>query len=495
MTSFGRRISKKIADRKGVSPLKKHNVPLHRYLISMICVAIISAGISRILLVKPTIVSESEAANDELIKIHELYQTIQQDYYEEVDSNVLIEGALQGMTDALDDPYTTYLKEEDSAELNDMLSGEFEGIGATLSIVEDYPEIIEDLKENSPAAKSGLLKGDRITKVDDYATKGQDLSDIVERIRGKKGSAVRMTIQRGEEEKVIEVVRDTIAIESLNANLDSKDSTIGNISIFSFNSTTAKELEQAITDLRSQGAKSFILDVRQNPGGYLDQVEKMASMFLEDGKTIVKFGLKDEIIGETVASKELDNGFKVTEPVVVIVDEQSASASEILAAALNESADIPIVGTTTFGKGTVQGMNHFSDQSELKMTVQKWLTPSGQWINKKGVTPTYEVRYPDYFYYPSLSLSIGLKEGDKQESVSHLNEYLSLLGYLKPENKAQEFSQETKGALKAFQKEQSLEVSGQLDSNTAFMLELFVFEQQDNDDKMYEKAVELLTNR
>ena len=475
--------------------MKKYPVPFQRHLISLVCVAIISAGAVHMWMSRPSFVNSSESEKDELFKIHELYKTIQEDYYEEVNSDLLIEGALQGMTEALEDPYTTYLQEEESSELNEMLLGKFEGIGATLSIREEYPEIVEEPKENSPAAKSGLEKDDRIIQIDGRETKGKELSEVVEEIRGEKGSTVLLTIQRAEETLEVKVTRDTIAVESLSFQLDEDYPTIGSVQIFSFNGTTAEELKEAITALRKQGAKSFVLDVRQNPGGYLDQVEKMASMFLEDDQTIVQFGLKNEIIGETKASKDLDNGFKVMEPVVVIVDGQSASASEILAAALNESADIPVVGQTTFGKGTVQGMNHLSDQSELKMTVQKWLTPSGQWINDKGFDPTYEVPYPTYFDYPSLSASVGLELEDEAEAVGHLNEFLSLLGYLTPENKEELFTNETKKALEMFQQENQLSVTGVLDYDTAFAIELRLFEQASATDEMYEKAIELLNNK
>lgn len=475
--------------------MKKHSVPFHRYLISLVCVAIISAGGVHAWMSRSVFSESASDQADELAKIHELYQTIQQDYYEEVNPKELIEGALQGMTAALDDPYTTYLKEEESTELNEMLSGQFEGIGATLSVKDGQPEIVEEPKENSPAAKSGLKKNDRIIKVDGEATKDRNLSLVVDQIRGEKGSTVLLTIQRNGQTFDVEVVRDTIAVESLAFQMDPENSTIGKIQIFSFNSTTANELKEAITTLRGEGAKAFVLDVRQNPGGYLDQVEIMASMFLEDGQTIVKFGLKDEIIGETKASKTLDAGFKVTEPVSILVDGQSASASEILAAALNESAGIPIVGQTTFGKGTVQGMNHLSDQSELKMTVQKWLTPNGQWIDKKGLKPTHEIPYPAYFDYPSLSASIGLKIADESEAVGHLNEFLTLLNYLKTPSYNDTFTAETKQALEDFQQENDLPVNGELDAETAFTIEFRLIEREKETDVMYEKAVELLMQK
>jgi carboxyl-terminal processing protease len=272
--------------------------------------------------------------------------------------------------------------------------------------------------------------------------------------------------------------------------MDENQPTIGKIQIASFNESTARELQEAIEKLRKEGAQSFIIDLRQNPGGYLSQVEAMASMFLEDGQTIVQFETDDQIVGSSKASSDLDSGFKVTEPVAVLVDGGSASASEIFAAALKESANVPVIGTKTFGKGTVQAVNGFGDQSELKMTVQKWLTPSGEWINEKGLKPTIEVDFPEYAYLPPLPKNETLKKGMTSEDVENLNTFLHVLAY---QTEGNTFNDATEQAVKDFQSSNKLEETGEVDAETAVVIELKITDQLRKSDQMYEKAVEVLT--
>ncbi|MCF0231733.1 MAG: hypothetical protein HUJ63_05600, partial [Enterococcus sp.] len=194
----------------------------------------------------------------------------------------------------------------------------------------------------------------------------------------------------------------------------------------SFGKKTYQELKETITNLRDKGAKSFVIDVRQNPGGLLDQAERMASMFLKNGETIVQFEDKKGRTMKEVASKELDDGFKVKEPVAVIIDGNSASASEIFAAALHESANVPLIGTKTFGKGTVQTVKDLNDQTEIKLTVLKWLTPKGEWINEKGIEPTIKADYPEYAYLKLIPRDKTLKEGDQSEDIQNLNAILAV---------------------------------------------------------------------
>ncbi|MCD5003338.1 S41 family peptidase [Enterococcus saccharolyticus] len=464
-------------------------IPFHRYIISLICVAIISGGGVYMLMNQATMSSSEEASQDELAKVHALYHTIQENYYKKVDKNALIEGALAGMTDALDDPYTTYLGKEAATELNNSLSDSFEGIGATLSLVEGIPEVAQAPIKGSPAEKAGLKLHDKILKVDKQETHGKELTDVVQTIRGKKGTDVTLTIERNQEQFDVTITRGEIPIASLQTEID-KQTHIGKIQIASFNESTAKELKEAIQDLRKKGATSFVIDLRQNPGGYLNQVEMMASMFLEDGQTIVKFATDDKVIGESKASKELDGEFKVKEPVAVLVDGGSASASEIFAAALKESADIPIIGTSTFGKGTVQTVSDFGDQSEIKMTVQKWLTPNEEWVNEKGLEPTIKADFPEYAYFPPLPKDRTLKKGDESETISNLNIFLNALGY---ETTGNTFNDTTEEAIRDFQAKKNITVTGEVNSETAVLIEIDVATQLQENDQIYNKAVEVLT--
>ena len=467
--------------------MKNNQVPFHQYIISIVCTAIVSGGVVYTLQNKPEVVVET-AANDELKKVHRLYETLQEDYYKKVDKDVLIEGALRGMTEALEDPYTTYLGKEEAAEFSSSLADSFEGIGATLSLVDEIPEVAQAPIKGSPAEKAGLKVHDQILKVDNKETKGKALNEVVQSIRGEKGTEVTLNVKRNDDVFDVRIVRDTIPVASLYAEMDENNVT-GKIQITSFNESTASELQTAVEELRKKGAESFVIDLRQNPGGYLDQVEIMASMFLKDGQTIVQFATDDEIVGESQASEELDGGFKVTEPVAVLVDGGSASASEIFAAALKESADVPIVGTTTFGKGTVQAVNGFGDQSELKMTVQKWLTPTGEWINEKGLKPTIEVDFPAYAYLPPMPKEDTLKSGDQSEVVKNLNTFLKVLGY---ETSGDTFTEQTTQAVRDFQAEKELEVTGNVDGETAAAIEWAIAEELAKTDQMYEKARDTL---
>lgn len=470
--------------------MKENKVPFHRHIISLICVAVISGGLVQ-MLNKPQL--KESAQGDELTKVHTLFQNIQKDYYETVDPEVLIDGALKGMTEALDDPYTSYLNQADSEAFSEILSSEFEGIGATLTLKDELPTIAEEPISNSPAHQSGLKINDQILKVDGQETKGKLLSETVSWIRGERGTTVKLTIQRESETFDVEVTRNVILIESVFGSIDAEQENVGKIEIVTFSENTAAELQKTIEKLRKEGAKSFVLDVRGNPGGYLDQVEQMASMFLEEGATILQFGLKDEIVGEVKASKELDHGFKVTEPVVVLVDGGSASASEILAAALQESSGVKVVGMQTFGKGTVQGVRPFDDHSELKMTMQKWLTPKGNWINEVGITPDVVVDFPAYAYLPSLVRNYAVKLGDQNEKAKELNQLLEALGYL--DQVEETFTETTKSALSLFQEDNQLPVTGALDLETAIKIEESLMTQLKDNDPMYQKAVEVLLTR
>ncbi|WP_430609497.1 S41 family peptidase [Enterococcus sp. DIV0876] len=465
-----------------------------RYLISLVSVAILAGGGVYIWQQAEqqqaaAVMEESQPENSGIAKIEALFTQIKGNYYQEVDEDALIEGALQGMTDALDDPYTTYLSETAADELDQSLSGSFEGIGATLSMVDEYPEIAQAPIKNTPAEKSGLRIGDRILKVDGEDTKGQTLSDVVAQIRGEKGSKVTLTVQRDAETFDVTLTRDTIPVETVHGEITTENEAIGKIEITTFGENTAQELRETITDLRNEGAKSFIVDVRQNPGGLLDQVQIMASMFLEDGQMIVKFASNQGVISETKASEALDDGFKVTEPVVVLVDGGSASASEIFAAALQESAAIPIVGTETFGKGTVQNIQDLGDDSELKMTIMKWLTPNEEWVNDQGVMPDYEADYPDYAYLAPLPRDNALKSGQSSDAVYNLNQFLAALGY---DTNGDTFNDQTEAAVTAFQKKLSLTESGKVDAETAQAIEGAVSEKIKAEDPAYLKALSLL---
>lgn len=473
----------------------KQGIPFYKYMISMICVAIIFGG-GGILFQRNSDAqaekSETATDGDELQKVHDLYQTVTDNYYKDVDKEKLIEGALSGMAEALDDPYTTYLNQEDATELNQSLSDSFEGIGATLALVDKIPQIAQAPIKGTPAEKAGLRAKDQILKVDDKETAGKELTEVVQEIRGEKGTKVKLTIQRGQKQFTVTLVRDTIPLETVHGEIAADHPKVGVIQITSFGEGTTNELKTAIEALRKDGATSFLLDVRQNPGGLLDQVEQMSSMFLENGKTIVEFADSEGVVSTAKASEKLDNGFKVKEPVVVLVDSGSASAAEIFAAALKESANVQVIGTTTFGKGTVQSIADLGDESEIKLTIMKWLTPSGDWIHEKGLKPTIEADYPKYAYLPPLPRDETLKVGQNSDDVSTLNQFLNALGY---DTSGSLFNEKTSAAVKELQEKYQLDVTGEVEEKTATQIEALITKKLQTQDQAYLKGLDELAKQ
>ncbi|MGM0124474.1 carboxyl-terminal processing protease [Enterococcus sp. AZ194] len=476
--------------------MSKHNqfISFNRYIISLICVGIISGGGVYIVQKEIRLAEKQEAvqkANEtgDLKKVYALYDEIMDNYVEKVDKDDLIEGAIKGMTEALDDPFSSYLNNEEADNLTDSLASTFEGIGAVVTLMDDHPTIAEAPIKGSPAEKAGLTAEDIIAKVDGKSTAGKTLTEVVSTIRGKKGTEVTLSIQRGKETFDVTLKRDTIPQESVKGAIDEKNKSIGSIQILTFGENTAYELKEMIQSLRKDGATSFVIDLRGNTGGLLDQVEEMSSMFLKDGKTIVQFSDKKGNKSETVADKKLDKGFKVTEPVVLLVDGYSASASEIFATALNESADIPLIGTKTYGKGTVQTVHGIDDKSELKLTVMKWLTPSGKWIHKKGIEPTIEADYPKEYLLSPISREKTLKKGDGSEVVENMNKFLKALGY---QTEGQIFDEKTESAVRDFQKKSQLPETGEVDGKTATALEADMRQLLKENDTAYHKALDKL---
>lgn len=277
-------------------------------------------------------------------------------------------------------------------------------------------------------------------------------------------------------------------IETVIGNLDKTDPTVGHIVITSFSDPTYDDLKQTVTRLRDQGATSFILDVRQNPGGLLKQAIDITSLFVEPGKTVL------QVQGKTGPAKVYSaqkSDFNIKEPVVVLIDEGSASASEIFAAALQQSANIKLVGTKSFGKGTVQDIQTFSDQSELKLTIAKWLTPNGSWIHKKGIKPDVEVAKPDYATLTLIDTAATYQESDLSDEVKNIEAMLKALDY-DPGMVDGFFDSQTKIAVETFQHANGLPVDGIVTGDTAQKIVLQLRELLKNHDTQYQKALEVL---
>ena len=433
--------------------------------------------------------SSDTLTNEELKKLELVYDTLVNGY---VDKNInkddLINGALKGMAEATGDPYTNYLVNDETAAIDETMTGSFGGIGAELRS-ENNRVIISNTREGTPSQKIGLQENDVILKVDGEDMEGKSISYVVSKVRGEVGTDVTLTIQRGTQELEVKITRAKIAIETVKGTVDSTDATIGHVQINSFAKNTAKEVEKAVTDLREKGVKKFIFDVRYNPGGLLDQAIMIANMFLDEGKTILNVENRNGQIKSYNASKDYGT-FKITEPYVLLVNEGSASASEILAAALKESADAKLIGTKTYGKGTVQSVVEVGDNAELKYTMAKWLTPNKTWIHKTGIEPTEEVSMPDYYNITIIDTREVVKEGAVSDNVKTIETILKGLGYDVTADGY--FDSKTTEAVKEFQKSKGLSETGEVDEKTGTALMSAIRDALKANDTQYKAAVKAL---
>ena len=281
------------------------------------------------------------------------------------------------------------------------------------------------------------------------------------------------------------IKRDTIPIETVYSEM--LDDGVAKIQVTSFSEHTVQELETALNDMSKKDMKGLILDLRGNPGGLLDQAIDMASLFIPNGEVVLQV---EDRSGKKEVYKSKNNG-ELKIPVVVLIDDGSASASEIVAAAVSESADIPLIGVKSFGKGTVQTAADFEDGSNFKYTAAKWLTPEGNWIHKKGIKPDIKVNLPDYASLPYISPDKELKASDSSSEVKAAEEMLKAAGY-NPGKIDGFFDEETTNAVKEFQKEQKVKETGIIKDDTTVKLMQVIREKILENDTQVKKAVEVL---
>jgi len=303
-----------------------------------------------------------------------------------LDAQTINQGAIKGMLEELDDPYSSFLKAEDYEIGLTNLEGEFDGIGAHVAIKDDQLTIIAPIA-GSPAEQAGILAGDVILEVDGVPTAGMSLAEAVSNIRGPSGTAVRLLVlHEGDTEPVtVEIIRSKVELSSVFFEMRGD---IAYINITQFSEITDNELAPVIEEINKAGtARGIVLDLRHNPGGLLDTVIEVTSFFIEDG-----------IVVNVVSNQEIVTSLKVQPtsvstdlPIVVLVDEYSASGSEVLSGALQDHERAVIAGTTTFGKGSVNLFRGLSDGSGMYITTARWSTPDGRLIEGEGITPDFEL--------------------------------------------------------------------------------------------------------
>jgi C-terminal peptidase (prc) len=418
-----------------------------------------------------------QQAQKDLEKVARAYELIRNGYVEKVEEKALIEGAIEGMISKLGDPYSAYMNQTMSRQLNETLDSAFEGIGAEISEIDGKIVIIAPFK-NSPAEKAGLKPNDQILTVDGIEVGGRRVYEVTSMIRGKKGTEVTLEIVReGMDHPLkITVVRDRIPIQTVTSKLiDRGGKRIGSIEISSFSRDTGKDFSAHLRKLEEKRMDGLILDVRGNPGGLLGSVEEIARHFVEAGKPILQIvqrnGEKEEVLSDNKGTKPY--------PIVVLIDKGSASASEILAAALSEAEGIPLIGEKTFGKGTVQQQIDLGDGTQLKLTTYKWLTPKGNWIHGKGIAPDIKVTQPELFRLHPVIVEKPLKRDMNGEQVRQAQLVLKSLGF-EPGRTDGYFDASTEKAVKHFQQVNGLSATGLIDRDTARRMEQIVKKELEN---------------
>ncbi len=321
------------------------------------------------------------------------WQMIQNSYLRagEVKSGDMIYGAASGLVGALDDPYSVFMDPEEAKRFGEDINGNFGGIGAEIGLKNDQVVVIAPLKD-SPAEKSGLLAGDKLYEINASSTVGMSISEAVKKIRGPKGTTVTFLIGRAGSDKpvTIKIVRDTIKIPVVEWTM--KDGSIAHVQLYTFSENSATLVRTAIQEAQAAGAKGMVLDMRNNPGGYLDAAVAIASYFMDAGLPVVfeefRNGKRDTFFS---------NGTPIAKgiPLTILLNGGSASASEILAGTLKDNLGTQIIGEKSFGKGTVQELTELRGGAEIKLTIAHWILPKGTQIDKNGIVPDIAIKITD----------------------------------------------------------------------------------------------------
>lgn len=353
-----------------------------------------------------------KALSKDLSKLVDTYYAIKDNYYGELDTDLLVDSAIEGMIGAVGDIYTSYSDSDSADNFMQTVSGIYEGIGCTVSMNLDNQIVVVDMFDNSPSKKAGVEVGDVILKIDDIDYSNKNSNDMSNYVRNSKKEEVKLTILRDNEEKEIVIKREKIEIPYVDSEIiESNGEKIGYINVALFSSVVNIQFKNALEKLEKEGIDSLIIDVRGNSGGYLSSVTDVINMFLKKGDIIYR--LEDN--SGTVVKKDTTKEERKY-PLAILVNGGSASAAEILASAIKESYGGFIVGTNTYGKGTVQQTTTLPDGSMVKYTTQNWLTPDGNWINDVGLEPTDIVELDEAF------LENPIRENDNQ-----LNKAIELL--------------------------------------------------------------------
>ena len=362
---------------------KEYNFSIKSTIIIVIITSVVTSLVTGLILYnnsKILIGSSNLQTDTALQEFLQVYYDLEDDYYTDIDKTKMIDQAIAAMLDYLGEDYSTYMNQDETADLENHLSGQYVGIGISITNGNQIVKVYQD----TPASRVGLLDNDVITSINGTSTEGLDQSAVSALISKTEENTI--IINRNGQTHTFKVTAETINSPLISEIYEENNKRIGYILIESFTNTVEEEFAKSLTDLESQGIDSLIIDVRSNTGGYLKGATAIASMFLEKGKTIYSLEGKDST---DVYVDETDE--KRNYPVMILMNDGTASASEVLAAALKESYGATLLGTTSYGKGKVQLTKSLEDGSMVKYTTARWLTPSGECIDEIGLDPDYLV--------------------------------------------------------------------------------------------------------
>jgi len=333
--------------------------------------------------------ANAAASNPALVPFLETWNLVETRYFEQpVDEELLVEAAISGMLDSLDDPHTRYLSPSDQEAALEAMAGEFQGIGAEVESVDGAITIVAPI-DGSPAEAAGLQPGDILRSADGTDLTGMDVSEAAALVRGPAGTAVQLLVERDGESFELEIVRDVIKLPTVRGEILAEG--LAYVRLSRFGTNTAEELNVLLTDLMAENPVGLILDLRSNPGGALDTTVEIADEFLDEGVVLYeRFG-----DGRMRPFDATEDGVAQEVPMVVLIDEGSASASEVLAGAIRDSDRGILIGQTSFGKGTVQTWQTLANNGGVRITIAQWLTPGEASINETGLDPDYFISLPE----------------------------------------------------------------------------------------------------
>lgn len=410
---------------------------------------------------------------EELEDFYNVYSILRKYHYFDSDQTLLIDEAIRAMIAATDDPYTQYFNEEEFAEFMKNLETSFGGIGVMVSL-EDGKIVVIDLLDGMPASNIGIEVGDIIVNVDGIDVTNKTVSEVALLISGDPDTTVKVTVKRGAEEIEYDVTRAIIPNITVFTDYNDENE-VGTITVTSFGKNTDEDFDKAINELEAKNIKGLVIDLRNNGGGYLDTVFNMLSSLLPKDTLILKTEDKAGNIENFYTNRNTE---KKDYDIVVLVNEYSASASEVFAAAMNEAGGYEVLGEVTYGKGSVQVSIPLDEQEDslIKITIKIWLTPNGNWINEIGVKPTIEVDQPDIYNTNLLIVDKNYIYDTVGAQVANMQAALKALGYDIDRTDGY-FSTQTEIALRDFEAtREELTIDGILDEKTAYYINAEIFD-------------------